>query len=156
MNIASSTRNVLLPFVIKNDLNASARALGFVYSAASVGALISAFAYGQRGVPRRPVVVAYLGWAISLFMIAAYGLGTTVAQLVLFGFIGGLGISFGQAIWGTLMHQLVPRHLLGRVTSIDWMASLSLMPLAAAGAGVLAGVIGARETLVASDCSRAG
>jgi len=89
-------------------------------------------------------------------MIAAYGLGTTVAQLVLFGFIGGLGISFGQAIWGTLMHQLVPRHLLGRVTSIDWMASLSLMPLAAAGAGVLAGVIGARETLVASDCSRAG
>jgi len=114
MNIASSTRNVLLPFVIKNDLNASARALGFVYSAASVGALISAFAYGQRGVPRRPVVVAYLGWAISLFMIAAYGLGTTVAQLVLFGFIGGLGISFGQAIWGTLMHQLVPRHLLGR------------------------------------------
>jgi cyanate permease len=75
MNIASSTRNVLLPFVIKNDLHASARALGFVYSAASAGALISAFAYGQRGVPRRPIVVAYLGWALSLFMIAAYGLG---------------------------------------------------------------------------------
>jgi MFS family permease len=156
MNIASSTRNVLLPFVIKNDLHASARALGFVYSAASAGALISAFAYGQRGVPRRPIVVAYLGWAISLFMIAAYGLGTTVAQLVLFGFIGGLGISLGQAIWGTLMHQLVPRHLLGRVTSIDWMASLSLMPLAAAGAGVLAGVIGARETLVASGLLSGG
>jgi MFS family permease len=156
MNIASSTRNVLLPFVIKNDLHASARALGFVYSAASAGALISAFAYGQHGVPRRPIVVAYLGWALSLFMIAAYGLGTTVAQLVLFGFIGGLGISFGQAIWGTLMHQLVPRQMLGRVTSIDWLASLSLMPPAAAAAGVLAGAIGARETLVAAGLLSGG
>jgi MFS family permease len=156
MNIASSTRNVLLPFVIKNDLHASARALGFVYSAASAGALISAFAYGQRGVPHRPIVVAYLGWALSLFMIAAYGLGTTVAQLVLFGFIGGLGISFGQAIWATLMHQLVPRQMLGRVTSIDWMASLSLMPPAAAVAGVLAAAIGARETLVAAGLLSGG
>jgi MFS family permease len=112
--------------------------------------------YGQRGVPRRPIVVAYLGWAVSLFMIAAYGLGTSVAQLVLFGFIGGLGISFGQAIWGTLMHQLVPRHLLGRVTSIDWMASLSLMPLAAAAAGLVAGVIGARETLAAAGLLSGG
>src|SRR5262249_42590988 len=48
INIASSTRNVLLPFVTKNDLHASARGLGFVYSAASAGALVSAFAYGQH------------------------------------------------------------------------------------------------------------
>jgi MFS family permease len=156
MNIASSTRNVLLPFVIKNDLHASARGLGFVYSAASAGALISAFAYGQRGMPRRPIVVAYLGWSLSLFMIAAYGLGTTVGQLILFGFIGGLGLSFGQAIWGTLMHQLVPRHVLGRVTSIDWMTSLSLMPVAAAVAGIVARTIGARETLVAAGLLSGG
>lgn len=156
MNIASSTRNVLLPFVIKNDLHASARALGVVYSAASAGALISAFVFGQRGMPGRPIVVAYLGWALSIFMIGAYGLGTNVAELVAFAFVGGLGITFGQAIWGTMMHQMIPRQLLGRVTSIDWMTSLSLMPVAAAVSGVVAGVVGARETLVASGLLAGG
>src|SRR5262249_35473052 len=120
MNIASSARNVLLPFVVKNDIGARASALGAVYSAAAAGALISAYIYGQRGVPRRPMVVAYLGWALSLFMVGAYGLATSVPQLILFGFVGGLGITFGQAIWGTMMHRMVPRELLGRVTSIDW------------------------------------
>jgi DHA3 family tetracycline resistance protein-like MFS transporter len=156
MNVASAARNVLLPFVIKNDLHASASALGFVYAAASGGALISAFAYGQRGLPRRPIVVAYLGWAVSLLAIAGYGLGTSVLELVCFGFVGGLGISFGQAIWGTLMHRLVPRALLGRVTSIDWMTSLSLMPVAAAGAGLVAAEIGARETLAAAGLLAGG
>jgi hypothetical protein len=81
-------------------------------------------------------------------MIAGYGLGTNVAELVAFGFVGGLGISFGQAIWGTMMHRLVPRALLGRVTSIDWLTSLSLMPIASAGAGLIAASVGARATLV--------
>ena len=89
-------------------------------------------------------------------MIGAYGLGTNVAELVAFAFVGGLGITFGQAIWGTMMHQMIPRHLLGRVTSIDWMTSLSLMPVAAAVSGVVAGVFGARETLVASGLLAGG
>jgi DHA3 family tetracycline resistance protein-like MFS transporter len=156
MNVASAARNVLLPFVIKNDLRASASALGLVYSAASAGALISAFTYGQCGLPRRPVVVAYLGWSVSLFSIAGYGLGTSVGELVAFGFVGGLGISFGQAIWGTLMHRLVPARLLGRVTSIDWLTSLSLMPVASAGAGLVAGAIGARTTLTAAGLFAGG
>ena len=41
-NIASATRNVLLPFVIKYDLHSTARALGFVYSAAASGAIAGA------------------------------------------------------------------------------------------------------------------
>jgi MFS family permease len=147
-NMASGARNVLLPFVIKYDLHASARALGFVYAAGSAGALLSSFVFGQRGMPRRPVLVAYIGWSLSITTIAAYGLGQSVAQLLCFGFVGGIGMAIGNALWGTLMHQNVPRHILGRVTSIDWMVSLSLWPLAAAGAGLVANVVGARTTLV--------
>jgi MFS family permease len=147
-NIASATRNVLLPFVIKYDLHSSARALGFVYAATAAGALISAYGLGQRGLPQRPVVVAYVGWGASIFMIGAFGLGTNEAELLVFGFVAGLGTSIGNAIWGTLMHTLVPRALLGRVTSIDWMVSLSLMPVAAAASGLIAGAAGARVTLV--------
>jgi DHA3 family tetracycline resistance protein-like MFS transporter len=151
-NIASGARNVLLPFVIKYDLHASARALGFIYAAASAGALLSSFVFGQRGMPRRPVLVAYIGWSFSILAIAAYGLGQSVAQLLCFGFVGGIGMAIGNALWGTLMHQNVPRHILGRVTSIDWMVSLSLWPLAAAGAGLVANVVGARTTLVGAGC----
>ena len=147
-NIASAARNVLLPFVIKYDLHATARALGFVYAATAAGALISAYGLGQRGLPRRPVVVAYVGWGASIFMIGAFGLGTNEAELLAFGFVAGLGTSIGNGIWGTLMHSLVPRALLGRVTSIDWMMSLSLMPVAAAASGLVAGAAGARATLV--------
>jgi len=147
-NMASGARNVLLPFLIKYDLHASARALGFVYAAGSAGALISSFVFGQRGMPRRPVLIAYVGWSFSIATIAAYGLGQSVAQLVCFGLVGGIGMAIGNALWGTLMHQNVPRHILGRVTSIDWMVSLSLWPFAAAGAGLVANMIGARATLV--------
>src|SRR5262249_1880175 len=143
-NVASGSRSVLLPFVVKYDLNESARVLGFVYAAASAGALVSSFAYGQKGMPRRPILVAYVGWIVAVGMIGAYGLGTSVAQLIVFGFAGGMGMAVGNAIWGTMMHTYVPRNILGRVTSIDWMFSLSLWPVAAAASGLVAQAIGAR------------
>jgi MFS family permease len=148
VNLASGARNVLLPFVIKYDLHATARVLGFVYAAGSVGALISSLVFGQRGLPRRPVLVAYIGWTLSIGVIVAYGLAQNVPELIVFGFAAGIGMALGNAIWGTLMHTHVPRHILGRVTSIDWMVSLSLWPLGAAAAGAIANAIGARATLV--------
>lgn len=147
-NIASGARNVLLPFVIKYDLHATARVLGFAYAAGSAGALISAFAYGQQGLPRRPVLVAYIGWTLSIGAIAGYGLVHDVPELLVVGFAGGIGMALGNAIWGTLMHTNIPRHILGRVTSIDWMISLSLWPLGAAASGAVANAVGARATLV--------
>jgi hypothetical protein len=146
-NVASATRNVLLPFVIKNDLHSSARTLGFVYSAGAAGAIVASLSYAQRGYLKRPVAVAYVGWGVSILAIGAYGLTTHVSELLVFGLIAGAGTALGNAIWGTLMHRRVPRPLLGRVTSIDWMMSLALMPVASAAAGLVAGAVGARATL---------
>ena len=148
LNVAPAARNVLLPFVVKNDLHASAAALGAVYSATAAGALLSALAYGQRGLPRRFVVVMYVGWAAATFVIAGYGLATGVWQMVMLGFVAGLGLALGQAIWGTMMHQLVPRELLGRVTSVDWLISTSLMPVAMIAVGFVGDAIGPGTTLV--------
>ena len=142
LNVAPAARNVLLPFVVKNDLHASAAALGAVYSATAAGALLSALAYGQRGLPRRFVLVMYVGWATAAFMIAGYGLASGVWQMVLLGFAAGLGLAIGQAIWGTMMHRLVPRELLGRVTSLDWSAPTSLMPVSMIAVGFLGDGIG--------------
>jgi hypothetical protein len=42
----------------------------------------------------------------------------------------------------------VPRELLGRVTSLDWLLSTSLMPLAMVAVGFLGDGLGVRTTLV--------
>ena len=146
-NVASGTRNVLLPLIVKNDLHSSARTLGFVYSAGAAGAIVVSLAYARRGYLRRPIVVAFVGWGGSILAIGAYGLSTNVGELLAFGLVAGGGTAIGNAVWGTLMHRRVPRTLLGRVTSIDWMFSLSLMPVASVASGLIAGALGARETL---------
>jgi hypothetical protein len=42
----------------------------------------------------------------------------------------------------------VPTNLLGRVTSLDWMISISLAPISFALTGPVAAALGAQETLV--------
>jgi MFS family permease len=148
--VAPSARNVLLPYLVKNDLHASASALGLVYAATAAGSIVAAFAFGQHGLPRHFVLAMYAGWAVALLVVAGYGVAGTVAQLVALGFVAGVGIALGQAIWGTMLHQLVPREVLGRVTSLDWMISTSLMPLWLVAIGFLGDGIGVRQTLVAA------
>jgi hypothetical protein len=53
-------------------------------------------------------------------------------------------------VWVTLLQRHVPGHLLGRVTSLDWMISISLTPISFALTGPIAAALGARETLVAA------
>src|SRR3954447_21394191 len=92
----------------------------------------------------------YVWWAIGLFAIARYGLASDVPELVLFSFVVGVGFAYGTAIWGTMMHRLVPRELLGRVTSVDWMMSMALIPVWSAAVGFIAEAAGAQATLVAA------
>jgi MFS family permease len=92
----------------------------------------------------------YAGWTLGIFAIGGFGLARDVPLLAAIAFAGGLGLGIGQAIWGTMMHRLVPREVLGRVTSLDWMMSISLMPVAAASVGFVAAGAGVRATLVGS------
>ena len=41
----------------------------------------------------------------------------------------GLFNAYGNVLWQTLMQQGVPDDLRGRVTSVDWFGSISLMPI---------------------------
>ena len=57
--------------------------------------------------------------------------------LCVFGATGGAG----QVIWGTLLQRRVPRHMLGRISSLDFFVSLLLMPVSMAVAGPVAEVL---------------
>jgi hypothetical protein len=53
-----------------------------------------------------------------------------------------------MVIWGTLLQRRVPRHLLGRVSSLDFFVSLALMPVSMALAGPAGEWLGVPMTFV--------
>jgi MFS family permease len=139
---------VLLPYMVKDTLHASAADLGVVLAAGGVGAIGAAGVMAQRGQPRRPVTVMYACWTVATLAVAGYGLGRNVPQLMIACLLFNALEAAGTVIWATIKQHHVPSHLLGRVSSLDWLVSISLLPVSYGLTGVVAGAIGVRTTLV--------
>jgi hypothetical protein len=108
------------------------------------GALVLA----QRGLPRRHITVMYVLWAIDSIGIIAYAFAGTVLHAMAIRLVTGGMSATAMVIWGTLMHRLVPSDLLGRVSSFDWLISISLVPLSFALTGPVASAIGDDATML--------
>jgi DHA3 family tetracycline resistance protein-like MFS transporter len=54
----------------------------------------------------------------------------------------------GTIAWATAKQRHVPSHLLGRVSSLDWLISIGLLPLSYALTGPISTGLGARTTLI--------
>lgn len=141
---------VLLPFVIKNELGGSSTDFGLALAAVGVGAIAAALVMGQRPMPRRPFTVMFTAWAICMACVAVWGLATELWQILAVSVVRGAGITVGTVLWTTIMHTRVPRELLGRVSSFDWLMAMSLIPASFAITGPVAEAAGARETLTAA------
>jgi DHA3 family tetracycline resistance protein-like MFS transporter len=139
---------VLVPYIIKNDLAAGAGAFGAVLAAGGAGAVLGTLLIGARGLPRREITFLYWAWGLSTLAIAGYAVAAAVWQLMALSFIVGLGAGLGNPVWATLMQVRVPARLRGRVASLDWMVSLGLVPLSFALTGPIAAVTGAHATLI--------
>jgi DHA3 family tetracycline resistance protein-like MFS transporter len=139
---------VLVPFVVKNRLDGTAADLGLVFAAGGVGSVLASLAFSQRGLPARPVVVMFVAWGIAILMVAGFGLATALWQVAVVSFAtNGLAV-IGQLIWATLVGLRVPRELLGRVSSLDWMLSIGLVPVSYVATGPVAEAIGVSLTLI--------
>jgi len=141
---------VLLPYVVKNDLGGSARDLGMVFAAGGVGSVACAIAMGQRDIPRRGITFIYACWTVATVAVAGYGLASAVWQLMLVAIAFNALETAGTIVWATLKQRHVPRRMLGRVSSLDWLISIGLLPVSFALTGPVASVLGSRGTLVAA------
>jgi DHA3 family tetracycline resistance protein-like MFS transporter len=141
---------VLLPYVIKHDLSGGSGDYGLALAFVGVGSVAAAIVIGQRQLPRRPIAVMYGSWVTAMICVTLWGLAGGVWQILAISVVRGVGISVGLVVWMTLMHTRIPRQLLGRVSSVDWMLSMSLIPVSYALTGPVAEAFGARETLVAA------
>jgi len=139
---------VLLPYVVKNELHASAGDLGLVFAAGGIGAIGAALFMGQRGHPHRDVTLMYAVWTLATLAVAGYGLATASWQLMVACLFFNALETVGTIIWATIKQRHVPASMLGRVSSLDWLISIGLLPLSFALTAPIAGLIGVRATLV--------
>ena len=141
---------VLLPFIVKNDLHGSAADLGIVFAAGGIGSVGCAVVLGQRGLPRRDITFMYVTWTLATLAVAGYGLSTAVWQLMIASLAFNALETAGTIVWATAKQRHVPAALLGRVSSLDWLISIGLLPLSFALTGPVSGLLGARATLIAA------
>ncbi|MET4093632.1 MFS transporter [Arthrobacter sp. UYCu712] len=132
---------VLVPFVVRDQLGGDSRMFGFLLAVMGVGGAAASLATASFPLPRRYLTVMMVSWGAGSLPIAAVGIMDSfwalAAALFIFGATGGVGM----VIWGTLLQRRVPPHLLGRVSSLDFFVSLALMPVSMALAGPAAAVL---------------
>lgn len=143
----------LVPFIVKNDLvddpANEGLFLGLVFGAGGVGALLAGLLMGQRStLPRKPILWLYASWALGMLMTAGFGIVTEVWQAMIVSFIAEGCIGVLIVIWFTLLQRLVPIEMLGRVTSLDWMITISGVPLSFAVVGPAADAFGADAVMI--------
>jgi MFS family permease len=139
---------VLLPYLVKNELGASASDLGLVFAAGGVGSVLCAVVMGQRGLPRRDITFMYVAWTAGTVAVAGYGLAAHVWQLMLVSLAFNALETAGTIVWATAKQRHVPAELLGRVSSLDWLISIGLLPLSFALTGPMTAWIGVQATMV--------
>lgn len=139
---------VLLPFLVKEELGGSGTDLGLVLGAGGIGSIGCALALGQRGLPRRDITFMYLAWTVATLAVAGYGVASSIWQLMLAALAFNALETAGTIVWATTKQRHVPATLLGRVSSLDWLISIGLLPISFALTGPVTDALGVRTTLV--------
>jgi hypothetical protein len=139
---------VLIPFIVKNELGGDAGDLGLVFAAGGFGAIVAALTIGQVGLPRRHITFMYSAWALGALLMVVYAVAEKTWQAAAATFLMQTFFTAAIIVWVTLMQRLVPTALLGRVKSFDWLVSTSLVPLSFVLTGLVAAGIGANATML--------
>jgi len=151
--VAFSPLAVLVPLLVRNVLDQGPVALGLVLATGGVGGGMTALVVARFGAPRLRITWMWGGWAVAGGAIVLLALAPNVWVAGVGVFVVISGLMLGNVLWSPMMQELVPPELLGRASSVDWLVSLSLSPLGVLVAGVAAGVIGTRTTLLVGGCT---
>ena len=137
---------VLVPFLIKDKLGGGPADHAWVLAAFGLGGAAGSLAMASSRMPRRYLTVMNLMWGVGCLPFLLFGFATAVWQIVAATFVLGAMFSAPMVIWGTLLQRRVPAHMLGRVASLDFFVSISLMPVSMALAGPVSEAIGLHLT----------
>ncbi|MFW5471379.1 MFS transporter [Knoellia sp. CPCC 206435] len=139
---------VLLPFLIKDRLGGGPREHAWVLAAFGLGGAAGSLVMASLRMPRRYLTWMNLMWGVGTVPLAVIGYAGQLWVVVGGAFVLGACFSAPTVIWGTLLQRRVPPPLMGRVSSLDFFVSISLMPVSMAVAGPVSDVIGLRPTFL--------
>jgi predicted MFS family arabinose efflux permease len=138
---------VLVPFAIRAAGGGPSQH-AYVLAAFGIGGAVGALVVASLRLPRRYQTVMNLLWGLGCLPLVVYAFTTELWVMLLAGAVMGATFQAGTVIWGTLLQRRVPSELLGRISSLDFFLSLSLMPLSMALAGPVSELIGLPATFV--------
>jgi DHA3 family tetracycline resistance protein-like MFS transporter len=142
-NIAyAGPMEVALPFLIRDHLHADVSVLGLFYSASSVGSVLAALCLGRWPIRHRRGLALYGAWMLIGVLVVVLGLVMSVPVVLVVSFLIGVCNTLLGLVWVNTLQEYVPGHLLGRVTSVDYLGSYALLPVGFAVGGWAAGLIG--------------
>ncbi len=139
---------VLLPFMVKHELGGSGEQLGFVLGAGGLGSVACALVMMRSGLPSLRMTFIFAVWTLATLAVCGYGLATSIWELMLASLAFNLLETAGTIVWATVKQSHVPSHMLGRVSSLDWLISIGLLPLSFALTAPLSALLGVRATLI--------
>jgi len=146
---------VLLPFMVKHELRGSGEQLGLVLGAGGLGSVAAALAMTRSGLPSRSITFIYVVWTVGTLAVAGYGLASAIWELMLASVAFNLLETAGTIVWATLKQRHVPGQMLGRVSSLDWLISIGLLPVSFALTAPLSAALGVRVTLIGAGLAGA-
>lgn len=140
---------VSIPFRVRDELGRGPETLGLLYAAFPAGYVAGGLVMGRlRRIPRRGPL-AYSANVVAGLGLLTVGLPLPIPVLMLAAFVNGIALEVFTVVWVTSLQQLVPSHLLGRVSSIDLVGSYALIPVGFALAGWATDAVGPSTTLIA-------
>ena len=137
---------VLIPFLVKDRLDGGPSSHALVLAAFGIGGAVGSIVMGAVPMPRRYLTLMNLAWGIACLPMIWMGVATHIWEVAVAAFVCGALFSAPMVVWGTLLQRRVPAALVGRVSSLDFFVSLSLMPVSMAVAGPVSEAIGLRTT----------
>ncbi|MEV7729421.1 MFS transporter [Streptomyces sp. NPDC087917] len=119
----------LLPLASADVLGGGASTYSLLVGSQAAGALVGGLLVGRlRRIP--PGLLIFGGMAVVCGGFVALGLSGSVLASVAVATVVGAVLSAATVAWAATLQSRVPGELIGRVSSVDWLISLGVSPLA--------------------------
>lgn len=137
------------PLLVRHFFTGHAVALGLIFAANGVGGALASLYVTRYGAPRKRIAAVWAGLSGCGLGAALLGISPSIWVATILAGLLWAAATYGNILWLATIQEAVPPELLGRVTSLDWLVSLTLAPLGILAGGALASAAGVRTALVA-------
>ena len=148
ITLAVSGSFTMLPLLVTRGYGAPSESFGYLLAVGGAVATLTAVVVGMLRPRRRPLASSYVMYVVGLGAVVGLGLAPDVWVAALFIALMFMGTTAGNIWQDTILGSRIPRHLRGRVSSLDWVAATVSAPLSVTISAALVGQVGIRETFV--------